>query len=182
MRKGEKALGPRCGALLFQRKGDTLDQTLALALTSLVLFVLANFNTLLTMKVAGQMQSGAIFSGVVELYRQGWWEIAVLVFVVSILAPLVKILSILYVLAPLRLNRRPPFAVKVFRLLESLHPWAMTEVYMLGILVAFVKLADLASIELGVALYSFAALILVMAATDASLENHEIWDRLEDAP
>jgi paraquat-inducible protein A len=62
----------------------------------------------------------------------------------------------------------------------------MTEVYMLGILVAIVKLKDLATIEAGIALYSFAALILFMAATDASLDDHEIWEQLgsplEDKP
>ncbi len=180
LRKGEKASCPRCGALLFEHKGNSLDHSLALALTSLVLFVLANVNTLLTMRIAGKVQTGSIISGVQELYNQGFWEIAVLVFVVSILAPLLKILCIFYVLAPLRLGFRPPYATRVFRIFETLHPWAMTEVYMLGILVAVVKLADLASLEPGIALYSFAALIVAMAATDASLENHEIWDRLED--
>jgi paraquat-inducible protein A len=177
--KGEKARCPRCGALLFEHKGDSLDRALALALTSLVLFALANSNTLLSMKVGGRVQAGTIFSGVKELYEQGFWEIAALVFVVSMLAPLAKILSVLYVLVPLKLNVRAPYAIRVFRLFESLHPWAMTEVYMLGILVAIVKLADLASIEPGVALYSVAALIVSMAATDAALESHEIWERLE---
>jgi len=182
LRKGEKARCPRCGALLFECKGNSLDQALALALTSLVLFVLANANTLLTMKVGGRTQSGAIISGVQELYKQGYWEIAVLVFIVSILAPLLKILCIFYVLAPLKLGFRLPYATRVFRIFETLHPWAMTEVYMLGILVALVKLADLARIEAGVALWSVAALIVTMAAMDAALENHEIWEKLETPP
>ena len=176
--QGEKALCPRCGATLLERKGRSLDYSLALALTSLVLFVLANLNTLMVMNIGGRVQSGAIVSGVRELYEQGYWEIAALVFVVTILAPLVKILCIFYVLVPLKFNFRLPKAVQVFRFFETLHPWAMTEVYMLGILVAIVKLRDLASIEAGVALYSFAALIAFMAATDASLDEHEIWEQL----
>ena len=56
----------------------------------------------------------------------------------------------------------------------------MSEVFMLGILVAMVKLGDLASIQPGVALYSFGGLILFMAATDASLDEYAIWMRLED--
>jgi len=104
------------------------------------------------------------------------------VFGVSILAPLLKVLGLLYVLLPLRFHRRLPHSTRVFRMVETLRPWAMTEVYMLGILVAVVKLADLASIEPGLALYSFTALILFMAAADAALEPHEIWERLERAP
>ncbi|HUL11017.1 MAG TPA: paraquat-inducible protein A [Methylococcaceae bacterium] len=178
LNKGEKARCPRCGATLFERKGHSLDYSLALALTSLFLFVLANLNTLMRMNIGGRVQSGAIISGVRELYDQGYWEIAVLVFVVTILAPLLKILCIFYVLVPLKLNFRLPKAVQVFRVFETLHPWAMTEVYMLGILVAIVKLKDLATIQAGIALYSFAALILFMAATDASLDDHEIWEKL----
>jgi len=180
--KGERAVCPRCGVGLFEHKGHSLDHSLALALTSLILFVIANINTLLVMKIGGRTQAGAIFTGVQELYAQGFWEIAALVFVVSILAPLLKLMCLFYVLVPLRLGLRLPAATQVFRFYEVLHPWAMTEVYMLGILVAVVKLADLASLEPGIALYSFAALIFFMAATDASLDDHEIWERLAPTP
>ena len=176
--KGERAVCPRCGAELFENKGHSLDHTLALALTSLILFVIANINTLLVMKIGGRVQAGAIFTGVQELYAQGYWEIAILVFVVSILAPLLKLLCVFYILLPLRWGLRLPAANKVFRFYEVLHPWAMTEVYMLGILVAVVKLADLATIEPGIAVFSFAALIVFMASTDASIDSHEIWERL----
>jgi len=179
LQKGEKALCPRCGALVMERKGHSLDYSLALALTSLILFVIANVNTLMKMNVGGRSESENIISGVQELYVQGYWEIAALVFIVSILAPLLKILCLFYVLAPMKFNARLPYATHVFRFYEVLHPWAMTEVYMLGILVAIVKLADLATINIGIAVYSFAALIPFMAATDASLDDHEIWERLE---
>ncbi len=178
LRKGEKARCPRCRAVLFERSGHSLDYSLALATTSLILFLLANFNTLLRMNIGGRVQSGLIISGIRELYAQGFWEIAVLVLIVTILAPLIKILCLFYVLAPLKLHFRLPKAARVFRFFELLHPWAMTEVYMLGILVALVKLKDLATIEVGIALYSYAALIVFMAAMDASLDDHEIWERL----
>ena len=176
---GEKAFCRRCGALLIERKRHGLDYSLALALTSLMLFVIANVYPLLRLNIAGRVQTGLIITGVQELYAQGFWEIAGLVFAVTILAPLFRILSVFYVLGPLQLNRRLPGAAFVFRMVEVLHPWAMTEVFMLGILVAIVKLGDLASIQPGIALYSFAALIVLMAATDASLDEHQIWDRLE---
>ena len=179
LQKGQKAICPRCKALVLERKSHSLDYSLALALTSLVIFVIANVNTLLRMNVGGRTQSENIISGVQELYVQGYWEIAVLVFIVSIFAPLLKILCVFYVLIPLRHNRQLPHATTVFRFYEMLQPWAMTEVYMLGILVALVKLADLATITIGIALYSFACLIPFMAATDASLDDHDIWERLE---
>ncbi|RYU62443.1 paraquat-inducible protein A [Methylolobus aquaticus] len=176
---GERASCARCGALLAERKRHGLEYPLALALTSTVLFVLANVYPLLRLNIAGRAQSGEILSSVHQLYEQGYWEVAALVFVVTIAAPLFRILSVLYVLGPLRMSRRVPGAVFVFRLVEITHPWAMAEVFMLGILVAIVKLADLATIQAGPALFAFAAMIVTMAATDASLDDQAVWEKLE---
>lgn len=179
LRPGQKARCVRCGAVLLESKRNGLERCLALSLASLVLLVVANVFPLLSMNIEGRVQQADVISGVFELYRQGFGAMAALVFGVSILAPALKILALLYVLLPLRFNRRLPYATRMFRMVETLRPWSMTEVYMLGILVAVVKLADLASIEPGLALYSFTALILLMAAADAALEPEEIWERLE---
>lgn len=182
LRAGEKVHCPRCGALLYRRKRGGADRSLALAFTSLILFVLANVYPLLRMNIAGRVQEGALVDGIDALYEQGYWEISALVFVVTFLAPLARILCLFYVLLPLGWFGRPaPQSALVFRMMESLSPWAMTEVFMLGILVAVVKLADLASLHPGIALYSFAALMLSLAAADALLDVDEIWCRLETA-
>lgn len=177
---GEKARCGRCSAVLMEHQGHGIDYSIALALTSLVLFVLSNTFPLLKLQIAGREQVGAFTTGVHALYDQGFWEIAWLVLLVTIIAPLFRIISVLYVLLPLWFGRRLLGAARIFRWMEILRPWAMSEVFMLGILVAMVKLGDLASIQPGVALYSFVGLILFMAATDASLDEYAIWMRLED--
>lgn len=182
LRPGQKTRCVRCGAVLLRCQRAGLERCLALSLASLILLLLANFFPLLAMNIEGRVQQSVVISGVLELYKQGLLAMAVLVFAVSILAPALKILSLLYVLLPLYFQRRLPYATGVFRMVQTLRPWSMTEVYMLGVLVAVVKLADLASIEPGLALYCFTALILFMAAADAALEPDEIWQRLESAP
>jgi paraquat-inducible protein A len=84
----------------------------------------------------------------------------------------------LAILIPLQLGLRPPWIVPAFTWVERLRPFAMMEVYLLGVLVAYVKLQDLASIHLGFALYAFVATIIVMAAADARFDPHAIWRRL----
>ena len=69
---------------------------------------------------------------------------------------------------------------RLFRIVEIMHPWAMMEVFMLGVLVAYLKLTDLAILELGPALIAFAALIFVLAAAESSIEPREIWTALGD--
>ena len=116
-----------------------------------------------------------------ELYHQGFGELALLVLAAGVIFPLVKILGTLYVLIPLQSNRRVWKARETFKLVETLTPWAMMEVFLLGVIVGYVKLIDLATIVLGVSLFSFAALIIFVAMAGAALETEEVWERLERA-
>lgn len=178
VRPGERAMCLRCGAVLYRGKGKSLEHTITLLLAGLVLFVLANVFPFMTFKLQGRVQESILFSGVKELFQQDMWVLAGLVLGVSIVVPALKILGMLYVLLPLEFNRRPWKGVRVFRMVETWHPWAMMDVYMLGVLVAIVKLADLATLVPGIALYSFATLIVMLAAADAALDPHVVWEKL----
>jgi paraquat-inducible protein A len=179
---GAAAKCTRCGAVLYKARRNSLDRTLMLSLAALSCFVLANVYPFLTFKMEGREQQSTLITGVIELYQADLWLLAVVVLCASILLPLIKLLSMLAVLLPLKLDRRPRYLSKVFRLVEILHPWAMMEVYLLGVFVAYVKLVELATLELGIAIYSFVALIVLLAAADASLDPRVVWERLRAAP
>ncbi len=83
-----------------------------------------------------------------------------------------------YLLLPLRLGRAPPHFAFVFRMLQAVKPWGMVEVLMLGVLVSLVKLANLAGVVPGIALWSFAALMFVMAAVAAVFDPRDLWARV----
>ena len=101
--------------------------------------------------------------------------------ITSIAAPLPQLLALLYVLAPLKLGIRAPAVRLVFRTVHRVEPWSMMEVFMLGILVSLVKLADMASIVPGIALWAFVALIPAVAAATSSLDAHLVWDRIDES-
>jgi len=168
----------RCGAVLYRRKKDSLNRTLALTIAGLILFVVANTYPFLAMKSEGLVQETTLLAGVKELYAQNMWGLAVLVLFTTFLTPFIQLSGMLYVLLPLKFNRLPWRLPFIFRFLQNIQPWGMMEVFMLGILVAIVKLAKMASIIPGIALYSFAALILVLAGAMASLDPDIVWDRL----
>jgi paraquat-inducible protein A len=168
----------RCGSVLYRHKPDSIDRALMLTLAALVLFVVANSFPFLTFKLEGRSTTSTLMTGVIQLYRDGMWPLAALVLGATILVPLAKLLATVYVLLPLRLGRRMPGTARVFRAAEIMHPWAMMEVFLLGVIVAYVKLSDLATLELGVALFAFVALILVMVAAEVALDPREVWDRL----
>lgn len=169
----------RCGSVLVKHKRHKLEHTIALTITGLVLFIIANAFPLLSMKFEGQVTEMILFTGVKRLYDQGMWLLAILVFLTSIAFPFARLMALLYVFFPIMFNQTPWKMALVFRLIYSLHPWSMIEVLMLSILVSVVKLTALATIIPGIALWSFAILIFVLAATATSLDPDLVWKRLE---
>jgi paraquat-inducible protein A len=177
--EGGVARCPRCGGVLYREKRDSLDRTLALAIAGLLLYVVANTFPFLSFEMQGNVTQTTLASGVWELYASGRPLIAGLVFVTAIGAPLLQIGLLLYVLLPLKLERRPWQLPRAFRLLNHVHPWSMMEIFLLGVLVSLVKLASMANMVPGLALWSFALLILVLAGAVASLDPRVVWRHVE---
>ena len=173
----------RCGAVLRRHRPDSIDRTLALVVAALLLFALANAFPFLAMQTGGLVQETTLLSGVHELWRQDLRLLAALVFCTCVLVPAAQLIGLGTILLPLRLGRRPPpGAARILRLVQAAAPWGMMEVFMLGILVALVKLGHMATIVPGVSVFSFAALIVVMAAALSTLDPALIWARLDPRP
>lgn len=177
---GMRASCCRCGAALARPKRNGLERALALAVTGLVLLALANSFPFLGFKIQGQVRDTLLLTGIRQLYLQDMQGVAVLVFITTVLAPLAQLLALVYILLPLKLNRRAPGMFQVFRWLRLIEPWSMMEVFMLGILVSVVKLAKMAQIIPGIASFCFMALIFVLAACLSSLDPHVVWERWEE--
>jgi len=180
LQEGSVAKCSRCGAVLQRHKRDSLNRTLAWTIAGLILFVVANAFPFLDLKKGDLIRQTTLITGVMELYQQGMRSVAVVVFLTSILFPAVQLAGLLYLLLPLKVKLLPWWKpASVFRFIQRIHPWAMMEVFMIGILVSMVKLGKLAKVVPGISIYSFAILIFVLAAAASSLDPHLIWDRLE---
>jgi paraquat-inducible protein A len=166
----------RCGAVLYTNRPQSLEQTLALAIAGLILFAIANAFPFLAIKAEGLVQETTLISGAKALYQQGWHFLAALVATTTLLAPLIEIGCLLYLLLPLRFGRLAWKATGVLRFMRALQPWQMMEIFMLGILVAMVKLSSMATMVTGVAVYAFGALIVVLAAAATVFDPRRIWD------
>ena len=177
---GGAAACPRCGAVIYRQRRHTFDRTLALLLAAAALFVIANAFPIVGLNAQGHQSSTTLIGTVHALYRDGMTSVAALVFVTAILMPAIYIGGLLYILVPLKLGRVPRGVPAVFRLVDAARPWGMVEVLMLGILVTLTKLAALASVEIGVALWSFAALMFLVIAAAASFDSHALWSWVEE--
>jgi paraquat-inducible protein A len=168
----------RCHAELYRAHPDSTDRALAFTLTCVVLFVISNLYPIVGLVVNGDLVETTLLGSVRVLYKDGMWPIAGLVFATTFLMPLLQMTAMAYLLVPLWLGRRPYHADLVFRLMHLAQPWGMTEVLILGMLVALVKLAHIASVVPGVALWSFGALMLLMAAAASAFDPRALWRRM----
>lgn len=174
-----KARCCRCGALLYVNAPQSIDHILAFAITGLILLLIANFYPFLSLESQGTILETSLITGAIILSKQSMAGVAMLVFLTSMLIPGTLLCALIYVLWPTRQGIRLPAIRRVFRLAVALRPWSMTEVFLLGILVSVVKLAKLATIIPGTALFSFLALVFVLAAVSVLLNPHAIWEKMD---
>jgi paraquat-inducible protein A len=168
----------RCGAVLYGEKGATIERTFALYLAAGVLFLLANAYPFLTLSMQGLVQSGYLAASAVALWRQGMPEVAIVIAFFVIIAPMVRIAAGLAVLGPLTFGYRPPWLAPAMHMMHAMKEWAMPEVFVLGVLVSYVKLAGLASAHFDVSFYAFVAMTVMLSWAQVAFEPHVVWDTL----
>jgi len=174
----------RCGNVLRRGAGRSVNAIFALVVTATLLFLFANFFPLVSLEARGNGVTTTLFGACVHMWSQDLQLVAVLVFLTTIVAPAFDLASMLYLLLGVMRHdagdavAMPPGSGTLLRIVQKVSPWAMLEVFMLGALVSIVKLGQMAAVVPGVALYSVGALILVLAAINASFDPREVWSRL----
>jgi paraquat-inducible protein A len=172
----------RCSALLFRSSSDNIDRPFALYVAALIFFILANSFPLLTLKFEGRIETTTLIGGVVTLYRQGMIGLALLVFLTTVLVPFLQLSSAIWALVALKFQIYKKSLPRLLRLFVKSYPWGMLEVFMLGIFVAVVKLADMAGIVMGAGAYCFGGLIFITAAATSSMDLRLFWERIALSP
>jgi paraquat-inducible protein A len=168
----------RCRAVL-ERAAVLADLPLALAVTAAFALMLALAFPLVTLNVQPEAVSTTLPDTVRALWRADMPLLAVLVAATTLAVPALEILLVLNVSMHLHAGARPPLAAFSLRMLNAIEEWNMTEVFVLGALVALVKLGDFAQVEYGVALWSLAALMALLVGIGASFDARAAWHGLE---
>ena len=165
----------RCEAVLRRYRDDPINPPLAYALTGLVLLTLAVSLPFLSFSLEGAVSRANLLSGVSKLFRLEMYELSGLVLLTIFLAPLALMSLVTYAMLGLKYGWNLPGLVHAFRLVGPVKPWGMIEVFLLGLMVAYVKLADLADMNMGLAVLALAALMFVTDSLRVSLDHAEGW-------
>lgn len=173
--KYQKTLCERCGGVLQRYNGLTVEQRLALTFTALMLWIFANFYPVMSISLKGLKNSATLWDSVLALSLGHITFIALVAAVAMIIAPIFQLLLLIWVLSFALSSRRAPGFRFCMRWLETLRPWSMLEVCLLGAMVAVIKLAGLLDVLPGIGLFALAVLSLMMIRI-AGRDIRELWD------
>jgi paraquat-inducible protein A len=179
LRPGDRATCARCAHVLARRPVNGLDRCLPLTVAAAILLVVANVTPLMDLSAVGRTASTTIIGGAIEMWSEGERATAVIVAFCAVIAPAAFITSMLTVLVAARRHRVPLWTGEVLRWMRYLHVWSLQEVMMLGILVALVKIAELARVDAGLGIFSIGALTILFPAIMVNFDSRAIWERLE---
>ncbi|NPT43032.1 PqiA/YebS family transporter subunit [Paraburkholderia sp. 1N] len=172
---------PRCSAVLHLRKPNSLARTWAFLLAAMVLYIPAVLLPVTVTSTLLSAQSNTILSGVVFLWTSGSWALATIVFIASIVVPMLKILSLAYLAwsTQLRSSLMPRKRTRIYRWVELVGRWSMLDIYVITILVALVQFGSVATIDAGPGSIAFGAVVVLTMFAALSFDPRLIWDAVE---
>ena len=168
----------RCAATLHLRHPDSITRTWALLIAAAILYIPANLLPVLHTTSLFGNEDDTIMSGVAYFWVSGDWPLAVIVFVASILVPMLK-LSVLALLAWTTQSRsrwRPLERTKLYRIVERIGRWSMLDVFVVTLTVALVRFKSLAVITAGWGALAFACVVVLTMMAALQFDPRLIWD------
>ncbi len=173
---------PRCGARIHDRTPHSIATTTALVLSAAALYVPANLLPVMHMRTFFGDEDDTIMSGVVSLLHDGSWPLALLVFLASIVVPMLKLLAMGWLLFCVARKRpgHPLQRSRLFRLVEFIGRWSMLDVYAIAILVALVQIRSLAIVHAGLGALAFCAVVVLTMLAAQTFDERLLWDNHSD--
>jgi paraquat-inducible protein A len=177
---GAAAECTRCGSFIAAGSSRSrLEVVAALSLAALVLYVPANVYPILKMYLHGSYSESTVWDGVVTLITYNEWAVAVIVFLASMVIPLVKLAGLLALVMTARMgwSRHLRERTWLYKFIDAIGPWAMLDVFLLAVLVALVKLSSWATVIPGPGLIAFTAMVVLTMLASAAFDPKLIWER-----
>jgi len=179
---GEKAYCQRCGVIIMTRQPAAFAQILSLALAAFILMLAAISFPFLDLDVQGNHNATSVVGAILAFNDGIAIPLAVAVAFFIIILPLTRLAALIYVIGPLARGRPPRTGARAaFRLAGRLRPWAMAEIFMVGVTVALIKVAGLATVTIGPAFWAFTGLVIITVLKDQLICRYSIWEALDTA-
>ena len=180
---GEYARCARCNDVIQTCKPLSVDRTLAGTLAALVLLLISLCTPFLSLTRAGIESSITILDAVIALWESNMRWLGLLTLALIVLLPLARLLMLGWVLWRLRFGRKLKRTMRTaFRWSLRLEPWAMADIFIIGVVVSLVKVNSLANLSVGIAFWALLGLVGVSILSSYTLCRDTIWTMLEQNP
>jgi paraquat-inducible protein A len=179
--RGEVARCLRCDAILARHHSIGVRGMLALVITAMIAFVQANIWPIVTLGLNGQLISATLWGCIMMMWREHAEVVAVIAALTLFFFPIIKMGFLFWILAYARVRRRAPGFRWIMVMLYRLGPWTMSEVFVLGALVAIVKAHMYFEVQPNAGIFAYGVLMLIITAF-SSIDVRRFWDLTEETP
>ncbi len=176
--QGHTVVCPRCLKRLHRDHPNSVQRTLALAVTGMLLYLPANFYPLLTFNVMGIDASSSLFTSTLSMFGQNQYFVGIIVILTGFVFPLLTLSLLFWVSAGLLMGWQARWMPGFMRWYQHLTEWAMNDVYLIGVFVTIIKMSHMAEIEYDVGLFCFVGLVITTVAAQASIDKGLFWRQM----
>ena len=172
----------RCGTRLHLRKPHSLQRTWALVLTAIGFYIPANLLPVMYVGKLNQSEGDTIISGIQGMFAAGWWVVGLLIFFASVTVPLLKLLSLTFLLISVQIRSpwNPRLRTNLYRIVEYVGRWSMLDMFVVSLTVALIQLGAVANVQPGPGATWFAGVVVTTMLAAMSFDPRLIWDSIEE--
>ncbi len=175
LKDGTKACCSSCGAVLYRYDSKLIDHGLALSITGLVFFILANVFPLVQIDILGHGQFITVPKTIFSLFEYGFYFVGVLCTFLIFIFPFMVFTINMLLFTLLKMKRGKKLTKELLVLLAHIKPWSMTDIFLISILVALVKLIGYAQIHIGIAFWALMVFVLIDLYIVKRMHLFDLW-------
>ncbi len=167
-----------CFARLHSRKPMSIQRSWAWLTAGILAYLPANIFPIMVTTVFGDSEPNTIIGGFFVLWEMESYLIAIVVFLASVVVPVLKFLAVSYLLISIqrRFQHSKYDRTRLFRMTEFIGRWSMIDVFVVAILAALVQIGSVAQIDPGIGATAFGATVIFTMLSALALDPRLLWD------
>jgi paraquat-inducible protein A len=180
LEENQKAHCPRCNYILTSRHRDTVNRILAFSVSGIIFLILAFLFPFIVFKAQGIERVINLQQSIDILFYKDYASLAILIYFLTIVFPCIILAGSFYVSIAIKRHQLLPATRTIMRLLVLLQPWSMVEIYLIGILVSFIKIISLADVSLGLSFSAYVLFSLCLTIVLLHLDKYQFWLKINN--
>jgi len=176
LKEGSKALCSKCDTVIYSHDSNMIDKTLALVVTAFISLLVAFSFTIITININGLEQSLTLGSLFVVIAENNQYVVGIMLLFLIVIFPFVIIVSMFFLLINMKFKKGDFLVRRLLILLAHLRPWSMIDIFFISLLVAMVKLFDIAQIEIGISFAAFILTLILDIIITKSISFYQLWE------